>query len=231
MGEFCTGGRDPAPHLATGDAAEEPTALVPQPRRAVAPTEQDPDPRRILHADDPKTILRRLTNGDPLGLYERCARRTRERHLLVEVDRLFELALAIVATAAVVDSDESVGTSEWMNSQIDRALESILCEDQEAERRAVDSGDPDNPSYAFVRDVFGVEGPIARGATVAFNGLPHRVRAVFFALVVKAKSVDQCVAEGLGTVAALKRDVQLAFRTLGHLDESDEHDSLGEEPK
>ena len=206
----------------------EPGELVPQPPlpggSIVAPSGDAPA-HEILDCRDPKEILARLAHGDPLHLYERCAQQTRERCLLIDVDRLFELALAVVATTAAVVPGDRVGTSDWMNSQIDRAIDSILNEDQETERRAVDPCDPEDPSFALVRDVFGVEPTLARSVTVVFNGLPRRIRRVFFALVVEARSIDECVEEGLGNVESLRTSVRHAFRVLGHLDDSHDRSS------
>jgi hypothetical protein len=184
--------------------------------RGVQPPTTTPTSR--LFADpDPGAIFNRISSGDPLRIYELGARRLRERFVFVDADRLYELALAHVATIAALeqrrDADES-----WLRSVMDRAIDSILTEDSEEQRAHPPLNDRDDRRYYHLGLSLGVEPELARSAVVNFNAMPERARRGFFLLLIENRSVADTLAEGYWPKPEdLRYDIWDGLRALGHL--------------
>lgn len=156
------------------------------------------DPATVLRLGDPASVLRAIDTGDPLGLLERCARRARERALLVDVDRLQQQAAAHVAVLAG-SYDAGVELDQWLSMRIDDAIERILQDDHSEASRFDDTTDQWDPRYEFLVYTLGVDPRRTRRACVAFNALPVKARRAFFALVLDGRDPDDCVGDEFGS--------------------------------
>ena len=176
---------------------------------------------RLFASLDPTVILARISNEDPLRLFELGARRVRERYVFIDLERLHELCLAFVAHAAAVERgcqpDEA-----WLVARLDRAIDSILSEDREEQRSKAAPNDPDDRRYHTLAVTLGVEPSMGRSAVVNFNALPDRARRGFFRLLIDNASVQDTLAEGLWKEPAeLRHEIWDGLRALGHLQEGE----------
>jgi len=198
--------------------------LIPQPPpthetspRGVAPPSER---ARLFASHDSSAILARISSGDPLRLYETGARRLRQRYHFVDQDRLYELVLAFVAHHAAVEKQRDPDDA-WLTAVVDRAIDSILTEDAEEQRRMAAPNDPQDPRYYHLGLSVGVEPHVARSAVVNFNALPDRTRMGFFRLLIENKSVKDTLAEGIWEPDELRHDIWDGLRALGHLREGE----------
>jgi hypothetical protein len=176
---------------------------------------------RLFVGGDAAAILARISNEDPLRVYELGARRVRERFLFVDLERLHEVSLAFVARAAAVEPG-SRPDADWLQEWVDRAIDSILCEDREEQRSLAAPNDPDDRRYLTLAVTLGIAHSAARSALVAFNALPERARLGFFRLLIQNVSVQETLAEGHWKVPdELRHDVWDGLRALGHLKEGE----------
>ena len=60
----------------------------------------NPDLAHLFRGKTAPEVLSSLRQGDPLRLQQRCARRLRERYLLMDADRLLETTLARTSLVA-----------------------------------------------------------------------------------------------------------------------------------
>jgi hypothetical protein len=176
---------------------------------------------RLFAGNDATAILARISNGDPLRLYELGAVRVRERFLFIDLERLHEVGLAFVARAAAVDGESRVNEA-WLRDRIDRAIDSILWEDREEQRSLAAPNDPDDRRYRTLAITLGITHSAARSALVAFNALSDRARRGFFRLLIENVPVPETLAEGhWNTPDELRHDVWDGLRALGHLKEGE----------
>jgi len=181
----------------------------------------------LLRASRPRDVLARLTDGDPLGLRERCRERLRLRAVLVSENRLFLRSVARVAYASMTYRG-TPALATWLRERIDQALRELLTEDYEADRvEEPQADDEDEERYAFLTDVLGVDTVVARRASVVFNSLPDPVRQAFWALVIEGKSINRHVAEGHGPGRRVRARVKRAILAISLL--RDPGDPLDEE--
>src|SRR5262245_14935975 len=68
---------------------------------------------RRLAGKPASEVLARISNGDPLRLYPRCVQRIRERFFVLDPDRAFEHALAVVAVGIEIEAERCV-QPEWL---------------------------------------------------------------------------------------------------------------------
>ena len=175
-------------------------------------------------------LLERLSDGDPLGLYERAVRRARGDAFLIDPDRLFAQVLACVAQApkpmrSTQDGDAGSSLDTWIDAQIDDAIGVLVSEDRES---LLDGGElPSAQAHAFMTQAFGVAPSTGLAASVAFNGLQENARRAFVALFINSRSVPECLEAGLGSTEELKQYAQEALHALTNSDARPGSASLG----
>lgn len=151
-------------------------------------------------------IRARLRDGDPLGLVPRCTALVRERAVLVDVERVVEGAVGLVA-----DAGPEPDAGDLIEISLTEALDRCLDEDREL----VQSGRPLCPSeegrYAFLVAMFGLTRDQAPASAVAFNRLPDVVRRAFFAVCVEEWEIGECVEAGMGPLEVLRGRVSMAL--------------------
>jgi len=167
-------------------------------------------------AGDPPKILDRLRKDDVLDLYPRCGLRIRERSVLLDTSRVFELCLARIAFLA--PRLETGPTVEWLALQVDGALDHAIRQDQRLEDSGVPPDDED-PNYVFLQDALFMHPMLACSAAVGFNNLADSTRHIFFALF-DGKSIDQCTEMGLGSRDEIGEAMRRALYAIKYMDPS-----------
>jgi len=187
----------------------------------VPPPEQASGPARWFASGDPGSILACISSGDPLRLFDLGVRLVRSRYLLIDPERLHEVALAFVAHAAALEGRRDAPES-WLLAVIERAIQSILVDDAEEERRLAAPNDPDDPRYQHLSMALVIDPQLARAALVRFNALPERTRHAFVSLLIDAKSVEATLIEGPWEPNELRNDVWEGLRALGHIGQDED---------
>lgn len=179
-------------------------------------TKDDSETRPGAGSPAPAERLRRLLRAEgEFELGPRCAERLRERALLIDSERLELRALACLAYGNAAESQAR--DRDRVREGIDRAIAELLLEDARDDALGlVPQESPDSP-FAFLSTGFGVEEALALSAAVRFNGLPDRERRAFFELVLEERSVEECLARGLGPLGRMKDEVLSAFSALYNL--------------
>ncbi len=170
---------------------------------------------RELFADaSPRELLRRLLEGDPLELRDRCARRIRTQAILLDGQRLHLRALAHVAREA----PRYLGTPQlevWLAGIVRRAVNELMAEDAEAARGAALPAAPSDPDLQQVAAELGLElEALARGF-VRFNRAPFEARTALFAVLLDGMSPEAWArSQGFSVERALDH-LRQAFWALG----------------
>jgi len=180
----------------------------------------------LLVAEQPREVLHRLLDGDPLELADRCRIRLRERALFLNVERLFFKAVARTSFAAMSYAGRP-RLETWLERCIDQAIEDMRTEQYDEEFRSLPpSLSEDEPFYTAFAKKTGVEPGLSRLACLALNNLPPESRRAFQAVAIEGKTIHRYVAEGHGPpdrVQDLLRSVALSVLLVleeGRLDHS-----------
>lgn len=205
-------------------------SLEVSPRSPLADSRADADTLIRRMAGKPASeILARISNGDPLKLYELCARRIRDTYYVLDPDRVFERALAIVAVGIEIEA-ESCTRPEWLLGALDRAIQSTLEHDREEERAGLPAENPEAHFRLFL-EAFYLDPPLARLASVRLNGLEERVRKGFQLLIVEGRPLEEVLALGLSPPERLQKDILTALEAIGLIDEKGFGDTEDEEAR
>jgi hypothetical protein len=181
----------------------------------------------LLAGDCASEVLSRIADGDPLGVDLRCARRLRERALLLAQHRVLARSLAWIARSAIRYRGQPE-LDEWIATHVDLAIDTLLDEDREDERVGHPLSEPLDPRFAFVSEVWGVEPSLARKACIAFNALPLAVRRTYWAVVVDGQTLRRHVAEGFGPRRLAEARLRRAITALGTFEDPGGTDPLDE---
>jgi len=152
----------------------------------------------LLIAEQPREVLHRLLDGDPLHMDERCRARMRQRAFFLHAERLFFKAVARTSFASM----SYAGTpplEEWLEACIDQAIEDMRTEQYDEEFRALPpSLSEDAAFYTAFAEKTGIETGLSRLACLALNNLPEESRLAFQAVGIEGKTIHRYVAEGNG---------------------------------
>src|SRR5262245_23957196 len=96
--------------------SSSPASLLPKEGKSVS--DKPHEWPRFLRGERPQEILEHLSEGDPLRLRERTARRLREVWILLDPDRAYYRALAVCADAVPYE-DPPPDLAEWVLGKID----------------------------------------------------------------------------------------------------------------
>lgn len=177
----------------------------------------------LLAGANPKKVLRRLFDGDPLGIAQACSQRLRSKALILDLNRLHMRAIARIAHAAPRYRGHP-SLDPWITGRIDQSIKDLIKDDREEERSAMPPSDPREPRFIFLSEALGIEPGLTRKACIKFNDLEPDVRGAFYAVVVEGKKINRYVAEGNGppdNVLRLVRQALKVFSSLGGLGEID----------
>lgn len=143
--------------------------------------------QRALLSGSPRAVLRRLTQGDPLGLRARVARRLRGRFLLMDTGSVLRRALAHVAHDATSLRPTAV-LEDWLTERIDRAIAELL---PLAPESAAGGG-----LWRELAKPLGLDALAMARASARFNVRPLEQRRAFFQLVLAGSSLEACAERG-----------------------------------
>lgn len=172
--------------------------------------------RGLFEGRSPREILVRLLEGDPLGIEVRCEERVRERALLMNPHRLALRAFARTAHAAY-SYRGMPPFRDWLQGCIDRAIDDLISEDLEEERRAIPAQLRPDESYPRVFESLGIEPELARRVCIVVNSMDDAMRHAFFAVYVRKVSVNHYVAEGNGPPQVVRALLEAALERLRRL--------------
>ena len=174
------------------------------------------NPRALL-LGSPRTVLARLTLGDPLKLRNLVSARLRIRHLLMDAERVYLVALAHCARDGCRYRAQQAFDA-WLKQRVERAIDDVLDAgpaDAEAERSSA--------AWADLARPLGLSAVNMARASVNFNALPLNSRTAFFYLVLDGRSLDEWAlasgrcASDLAWDARRGRQVFLDFTQTGAL--------------
>jgi hypothetical protein len=175
---------DESAEVPSSDGSDEPIA------GSEAASTRSHAPEQLLEGDDPYAVLRRIHDGDPLGLYEACTEVLGKGAYLIERIRLFTRAAARVAFAACYYGNRRADPV-WVRRRVDEAVSDLMHEDECAVRGAPLLESDFTPPTDLVPELGNVPQPEALAACVAFNGLPHRVRRAYQGVVLEGRPAAQ----------------------------------------
>ncbi len=142
-------------------------------------------------------------------LRSRCARRARERWLLLDADRLVSRCAPRIAVAEPWPGAEDA----WIEARIDEAALELLEEDREGGRE-LPGLETTASRHAQLARAFAIPPARARACAVRFHALPDRARRAFFALIVEGCSPGECLAMGWRSREELFQDVRAGLLAL-----------------
>ncbi len=169
---------------------------------------------RFLQGGSAEEIAARLSQGDPLELGPRSARRLREHWFLLDPDRLQHRALAVCAHAAAKEPPPSE-LGDWALAKIDLAIEQLVRADLEAERAHPELVSDEEKEFLLLTECLAIEPELVRAASVAFNALDELPRRAFFELMIEGREVPEVIEAGPWDEDGLYRAIQLALAALG----------------
>jgi len=161
-----------------------------------------------------RAFLRRICDGDPLGLALAVRERMAARALLVEPALVGDKVAARAAFEMACDGrwqDAPERLREW----IDRGL----AREVEDQRAALEYPIPSAPGpfLAAVAERVGLDALLMNEGAVVFNGLPTSVRHAFYATFVRGQSTDDLVATGHADLATIRRRLRCALLSIARL--------------
>ncbi len=166
------------------------------PRRPARPARNT----RALLTGSPRTILKRLAEGDPLGLRERVDARLRERWLLLDVERVHLRAMALVAHRAGSWSGRP-GLERWLTNQVDAAIDEVRAE---AGPGAADA----------IAAALGLEPRVARRLQAIFDGRSESERRIFIRIVLDGEEIGQVAREEQASITEVGRRARVVLEAL-----------------
>jgi hypothetical protein len=165
-------------------------------------------------------VLARLTNGDPLDVWPRCAKELARRRLVVHPERLLAAALARIALLAPGYRGRPA-IEAWLEERVADALDALVADDLRAEIQGAPLSPDRQSDYAMFVEVFGVEPLAARRAAVVFNSRPIACRRAVFALAFEGRSIQEVVALGSGDETEVEGHLAATLAALTRLDPPD----------
>jgi len=157
---------------------------------------REPSWRDLFLGDSAREILRRICRGDALQLGALCLDRLSEVAFLIHPDRLHARVVARVAYGAAYGYDGTPPLLHWLLDRVDQAIEDLMDEDIEAERRGLPPGGEELERYAvMIPEETGIEPELTRRACVYFNELPQEQREPFYRIVLEGWAVEDYAME------------------------------------
>lgn len=179
-----------------------------------------------LFADATMTeVMRRLFEGDPLGLQPAVCDAIESGAQLVNPQRLFNIVLARCAFRGLMHGFEGgVNLADWVREQVQESLQQLREEDWAEEAQGLPL-DPLDPRYENLLVGTALDPIKARKLSLQFNQMKPEVRRPLFEVLVNRRAVEVVAQEAgleLSELRALIAD-RLSGFTLGprSLDELD----------
>lgn len=164
----------------------------------------------FLRGESAGAILAHLSQGDPLRLAERSARRLRERFVLLDPDRVLRRALAVCAEAAAHEEIEE-DLEAWTLFHLDLAIDQLVHADREAEQARPGELDDEEQDFPLLTQSLSLDPACVRPASVAFNELEELPRRAFFELLIEGRPVGDVIEQGPWDEDGLYAAIQCAL--------------------
>lgn len=179
---------------------------------------EGPDPRLALFAGkSSRDVLQRLWDGDPLDVWPRCLRRLAKRAVLMDGARLFTTA-TVRAAHEGIRAQRIADLDAWIDERVDRAIDELLIEDRENDRRGLPVDPRELADHDFICQAMSLPPLLGRKACVMFNSLSDEQRRAVWAVVVDGRTPESS-AEQVGlpveTVQNYLQDVARRLAALG----------------
>ena len=158
----------------------------------------------------PLVLMKRLLDGDPLGLEDRSTVRRDELAHLISSERVTMRAAAVVAYGACVHGAEEP-IDDWIVGLIDRTIGELLREDQYAARGMKPVEPEEDSHYQAVMELLDLSAENARAVCVAFNVLPFDVRSAYFAYGLERWKLSELADETGVTTERMREDLARAL--------------------
>lgn len=185
------------------------------------------DWRALFEGSSPRDILRRLVDGDPLGLRARCEQRIRLQALLLDVDRLSLRATAHVARHSLAYRG-TPPLDVWVAERIRKSLTELLDEDDErSSARAIPTAPRDERLLA-IADALGLEPELFARGVATFNRAPFTVRSALCGMLLDGTSPAKWTVANGGTVDSAIASFRRALWILGVREDMDVEDLLAD---
>lgn len=169
----------------------------------------------FLRGESAEWILARLSEGDPLRLAERCARRLREKWVLLDPERVCLRALGVCAEAAAREAAPA-DLEAWVATKVDATIERLVDEDREAERTRPGELSEEEQKFELLTRSLLVEPGLVRTVSVAFNDLGPLPRRAFFELLIEGAEPLEVIERGPWNKEELHAAVLNALRVIGY---------------
>ncbi|MBI1381495.1 MAG: hypothetical protein GC161_10470 [Planctomycetaceae bacterium] len=169
--------------------------------------------QQLFDADSTRELLARLATGDPLSLRPRVLLRIRTSALLVHADRLLLRALALCAYRGQLYAGRPT-LDEWCDTIVRQSVRELLREDLEREYAAEPLSADDEVLFRLFAELFGIETPLTRLASVRYHLVPRENRRVLWTVALEGTSLA-ALAERTSTPAhQLEQQLRGAFEAL-----------------
>lgn len=165
-----------------------------------------------------------MLKNDPLELRKLARDFVDEEAVLLDEGRLFLRLAARVAhgsarqLSARHPGGGSDGLDSWLAELTRRAATSLLVEDKEALETGIPPSETWDPVSPSLLERLPIEPGLARAVAVTFNRLPLRERRIFYSLVIRGASIDECAAQTRMTPQSLRSLVRDVLHRLCRLD-------------
>jgi hypothetical protein len=160
-------------------------------------------------------VLRRIVEGDPLGLRKQVFEELSRSAYFVNPDRVLHRALARVA----YDARQYRGSPElasWLSARVRKAVDELLEEQQTEEFRVIPvETSPDAPFYVEFATRTQSSPAAARFACAILNRQSPHSRKVFHMLVLAKATPEDCAVAGLGAPAEVTDTLRRTMLQLG----------------
>lgn len=199
---------------------DEPSADQPE----VGETNADYPAWQLLTGGDADAILKRLFEGDPLGVKLRVREHLRLQCYLIAFDRLFVRTIARIAHSSFRYRGKPA-LDEWIAVLINQSIQELMIEDREGERQDLPTRQNDI-RYAFLSETLGIHPSAARRGCIRFNDLELGARKAFYALYVEGKTFNRFIAEGNGPPKRARKQMAAALEALSVTELMNDPDDL-----
>jgi hypothetical protein len=140
-------------------------------------------------------------------------RRRDELAHLISSDRVLFRTAALVAYHACVYGVK-VADESWLSGLVERCIQNLLREDEQADRSGEPVEDEDVYAYQVVMELLDVSAEDARHVCVEFNALPFESRAAYFQYSRECAALADLTLETDVSPEQLRADLARALRRL-----------------
>jgi len=170
----------------------------------------------------PREVLRRLCEGDPLGLAARCDQHLRSSGILLDAARLLPATAARVAHDAHMYRDED-SLDDFLERCIQSAARLLLQRDLEAHRSGLPAGPPGDPRLVALASTLGLEPALLPTTMLRINCLPRPVRRAFRALFLDGLTPGEHARQAGSTRPEVLANARLALEVVARRGRPDRH--------